>query len=93
MSLTTQYVRDSRQIIAGVEAADITNPDLPRPTVAALITRSTEMLRTMGDHAERLNESLTGLQAENTGLRAENIELENQVRDLRRVRAETQAAA
>lgn len=86
MSLTARYVKDSRQIIAGVEATDVTSPDLPRRTSAVLITRSTEMLRTMADHAEGLDQTVVGL-------RAENAQLESKVRDLRKALAKAQAAA
>ena len=75
MDLTARYVSDSRRVIDEVEFAAVTNPDLPRATVVRLVTRLTETLRTLADHAERLAES-------NTHLRAENAEMENQVRAL-----------
>jgi hypothetical protein len=85
MDLTARYVTDSRRVIDEVEFAAITNPDLPRATVVRLVTRLTETLRTMSDHAERLAES-------NTRLRGESDELENQVRALHAAAAEAQAA-
>lgn len=54
MDLTARYIAASREVIASVEAADVTNPDHPRPYIASLTTRATETLRTMSDHAERL---------------------------------------
>lgn len=86
MDLTTRYVTDSRNVIAEVEAVDTTNPDLPRPKAAALITRATEMLRTMSDHAERLGQSAERL-------RAERDELEGQVRALHDSLAQAHAQA
>jgi hypothetical protein len=84
MDLTARYVANSRTVITQVEAADITNPDLPRPQLAALVTRVTETLRTTSDHAERLQQS-------HDQLRAENGELEQQVRALHAALAETSA--
>jgi hypothetical protein len=86
MSLTAHYVSDSRQVIAEVEAADITSPDLPRVDVVVLVTRLTETLRTTATHAERLGQS-------NTQLRKEIAELESQVRALHEALRDTQAAA
>jgi hypothetical protein len=86
MSLTARYVDDSRRVIAEVEAADITNPDLPRVDVVVLVTRLTETLRTTATHAERLGQS-------NAQLRAEIAELESQVRALHEALSATPAAA
>lgn len=85
MDLTAHYVSDSRQVIAEVEAADITNPDLPRVDVVVLVTRLAETLRTTATHAERLGKS-------NTQLRKEIAELESQVRALHEALRDTQAA-
>ncbi|UPZ27678.1 hypothetical protein MUK60_07500 [Streptomyces sp. LRE541] len=84
MDLTDRYIQDGRRVIAEVEAADVTNPDLPRPDVAVLVTRLTETLRTTTDHTERLGVSLG--QA-----RAENAELEQQVRTLHEALAQPAA--
>lgn len=86
MDLTARYVADSRQVIADVEAADITSPDLARVDIATLVTRLVETLRTTADHAD-------GLAQSNTRLCGENAELEGQVRALRAALAELPAAA
>ncbi|MGW4825463.1 hypothetical protein ACWEP4_42970 [Streptomyces sp. NPDC004227] len=86
MDLTARYVSDSRRVIDEVELAAVTNPDLPRATVVRLVTRLTETLRTVADHAERLAEC-------NTRLRAEAAEMESQVRALHEALAQTPAAA
>lgn len=86
MDLTARYVGDARRVIADVEAADITSPDLARVDIATLVTRLVETLRTTAGHAERLDQS-------NTRLRGENAELETQVRALHAALAELPAAA
>lgn len=73
MDLTARYVADSRQAIADVEVVDVTSPDVPRAIVARLVTRLTEQLRTMSDHAERIGQ-------DNVRLRTEAGEFETQVR-------------
>lgn len=86
MDLTARYVADSRRVIFEVETAGITNPDLPRTDLVVLLTRSTETLRTMSDHAERLSVSTDRL-------RTENKELEAQVAALHDALAQAPAAA
>lgn len=86
MDLTARYVADSRRVIGEIEAADITDPDLPRRTIAILATRLTETLRTLADHAERLGQS-------NALLRDEAAAIESQVRALREELAEVTAPA
>lgn len=86
MDLTARYVGDARRVIADVEAADITSPDLARVDIATLVTRLVETLRTTADHADRLAQS-------ETRLRGEITELEGQVRALHAALAELPAAA
>ncbi|MFD5491576.1 hypothetical protein ACFWH4_01210 [Streptomyces sp. NPDC127091] len=64
MDLTALYVRDARRVIADVEAADITDPDLPHRTAVLLIVRTKEQLRTVADHAERQQDAIDRLQAD-----------------------------
>ncbi|MFF8589987.1 hypothetical protein ACF061_00865 [Streptomyces sp. NPDC015220] len=82
MDLTARYVEDSRRVIGEAEAADITNPDLPRQAVTVLMVRLTETLRTMSDHAERLATSADSLRTVNAGLEAENRRLRQKLADL-----------
>ncbi|KYK14254.1 MULTISPECIES: hypothetical protein [Streptomyces] len=76
MDLTALRVRDARRYIADVENADITNPDLPHRTAVSLITSTTESLRTMADHAERLQRSVDELSAAKTDLQLEVLRLQ-----------------
>ncbi|MFI9598899.1 PspA/IM30 family protein [Streptomyces sp. NPDC052043] len=87
MDLTALRVRDARQVISGVEAADITNPDLPHPTAVLLITRATETLRTTADHAERQQTTVDQQQATIDRLRDDVRRLESKVRELKAKRA------
>jgi FtsZ-binding cell division protein ZapB len=88
MDLTVRYVNDSRQVVDGVDAADITNPDHPRAYLATLITQATETLRTITNHAERLAEKTARLSAEADGLRSRNAALEAENARLRKEAAE-----
>lgn len=81
MNLTARYVTDSRHVIADVETTDTTNPELPRHDLVVLLTRSTETLRTMTDHAERLSTA-------NEALRGEITRLEKQLTELKELNEE-----
>lgn len=83
MDLTALHVRDARRYIADVEAADITNPDLPHRTAVLLITRTAESLRTMADHAERLQTAVDELAATKNGLQVEVWRLQAALADLK----------
>ncbi|MBL3664488.1 hypothetical protein JL475_00310 [Streptomyces sp. M2CJ-2] len=79
MDLTARYVQDSRDVIAEVGAADITNPDMPHQTAVKLLVRLTETLRSMSDHAERLETSASNLRSRNSALDNENSSLRQTV--------------
>jgi hypothetical protein len=92
MDLTALHVRNARRYIADVEAADITNPDLPHRTAVRLITRVTETLRTMADHAERLQIHVDELSASEAELRLEVQRLQLARADREESKPETEAA-
>jgi hypothetical protein len=75
MDLTAKFVRDARRLIDATDDADYTNPELPHRTAVRLIVRLVEMLRTMANHAERLQDSVDRLTAENEVLRREDSRL------------------
>lgn len=68
--LTALRVRDARQLIDKVDAADITNPDLPLSTARGLIARLKVTVDILAGHAERQQSNLDQLRADK--LRAES---------------------
>jgi ABC-type transporter Mla subunit MlaD len=82
VDLTAHYVASSRQVIAGIESADITSPDHPRSYLVSLTTRATGMLGVMADHAERLATKTENLTKEVNRLAEEKDQLTAQVRSL-----------
>ena len=92
MDLTALRVRDARRCIAAVEAADITSPDLPHRTAVLLITRTAESLRTMADHAERLQTAVDELAATKNGLQVEVRRIQAALADLEEAKPKKVAA-
>jgi hypothetical protein len=83
MDLTSMFVRDARRLIDDTDDADYTDPDLPHRKAVRLIVRLVEMLRTMANHADRLQGSVDTLRAENQALRQEanRLQVELATRD------------
>ncbi|WP_405671509.1 hypothetical protein OG848_08305 [Streptomyces canus] len=77
MDLTALRVRDARQLVARVDAADITNPDLPHLTAVDLLSRLKVTVDTLAGHAE-------SQQAGIEQLRADKLRADDEVRMLRR---------
>ncbi|GHJ04773.1 hypothetical protein TPA0906_66380 [Streptomyces olivaceus] len=92
MDLTALRVRDARRYIADVENADITDPDLPHRTAVLLLTHTTESLRTMADHAERLQSSVDQLSTAKNGLQAEVWRLQAALADSEEAKPKKAAA-
>ncbi|WP_432130591.1 hypothetical protein [Streptomyces tendae] len=92
MDLTALRVRDARRYIADVENADITNPGLPHRTAVLLLTHTTESLRTLAGHAERLQNSVDELAAAKNGLQAEVWRLQAALADSEEAKSKKAAA-
>lgn len=90
MTLTELRVRDARRLVADVEAADITNPELPPLKAVELLSRITTQLRILAEHAEQQQRVIAGLEGEVRRLRGEASQLwvESATRD-----AEAEVAA
>ncbi|MFF6966255.1 hypothetical protein ACFY9G_23170 [Streptomyces anthocyanicus] len=92
MDLTALRVRDARSYIADVENADITDPDLPHSTAVLLLTRTTESLRTMAGHAERLQSTVDELSTAKNGLQLEVWQLQAALADSEEAKPKKAAA-
>lgn len=76
MNLTALRVRDARQLIARVDASDITNPDLPHLTAVDLIARLKVSAGILAGHAEAQQAELDRLQAALREAQARVVDLE-----------------
>ena len=81
MELTALRVQDARQLIARVEATDITNPDLPTLTAVDLISRMRVVLETLAGHAEAQEASISRLQEDKRQLNEEVQRLKYELAD------------
>lgn len=76
MDLTALRVRDARQLVARVDATDITDPDLPQVTAVDLISRLKVTVDILAGHAEAQQASIEQLQESLREARARVGELE-----------------
>lgn len=76
MSANALQVANARQEIGNAEAVDITDPDLPRQDLVALIVRLGETLRTTARYAEGADTTSESLRSELAELRKANADLQ-----------------